>query len=243
MINQGKNVPDKTIVIFPAVPKDEFPYDKLELLIEKPQKTRDWFTPHFYRCLPLTIANQYGFVVKTTVGFSVIWDGSDGTDAITLEIDDGTIFAPSIFSHFGSGIFTLNFPFVLRTPPGVNLMTINPPNVVLPNITVLSGVVETDNLRHTFTFNFKVQIPNIKVYFEAGTDLAAILPVPRYFADSFSLKYAEEVFDKETIQEEYAAKNDSDLNRVKNQQSETADRLYLRGMDVYGNLFPDHQGA
>ncbi len=80
-------------------------------------------------------------------------------------------------------------------------MTINPPNHIIPNITVLTGVVEADNLNNPFTFNLKIQMPNLKVFIPAGTPLAGFIPIPRYYADSFSLKLAEEVLDEETMQE------------------------------------------
>jgi hypothetical protein len=56
MINQGNNVPEKTIAVF--IEKDlskDITKDRLFNLIKKSPKKRDWFTPHFYRCLPLTI--------------------------------------------------------------------------------------------------------------------------------------------------------------------------------------------
>ena len=96
---------------------------------------------------------------------------------------------PRIDSHFGEGIITIGTPFILRTPPGINIMTINPPNYIIPNITVMTGVIETDNLRRNFTFNLKIQMPNIRVTVPAGTPLAGFIPIPRYFADNFELKY------------------------------------------------------
>jgi hypothetical protein len=56
MINQGINVPDKTIAIFTDPYKTLFhstEKNRLNNIIEKSPKKRDWFTPHFYRCLPL----------------------------------------------------------------------------------------------------------------------------------------------------------------------------------------------
>jgi len=248
MINQGINVPDKTIAIF----FDDFvnnfkEKEKLNNILDKPPKKRDWFDANFYRCLPLTIANGYGFIIKSEFDFSFVWNGGNGTDAISFEFDENkgdlNKLYPKISTHFGYGIITINPPFVLRTPPGVNLMTINPPNYIIPNVTVMSGVVETDNIRRNFTINLKIQMPGIKVTVAAGTPLAAIIPIPRYYADEFELKYAEDIFDQETIDEEMQADIDTNVYRTEIEPTlpNNAGKQYMRGVDVYGNKFLDHQ--
>ena len=247
MINQGNNVPDKTIAVFTDDFNTSWQHnDKKRLfnIIDKPPKKRDWFTPHFYRCLPLTIGNQYGFIIKSEFDFSFIWDGGDSPESVTFLLDKDTNEKhPRIESHFGSGIITINPPFTLRTPPGVNLMTINPPNYIIPNITVMTGVVETDNLRRNFTFNLKIQIPNVQINVPAGAPIAGFIPIPRYYADSFELKYAEDIFDDLVIDEETESLKNEDTQRrdVDPTLPNGVDRFYFQGQDVYGNKFTDHQ--
>ena len=172
-------------------------------LLQRPTKTREWFDQHFYRCLPLTIGNQYGFVITNQFDFSFVWNGQDDRDAVSFRFYESEEEIQSkyfsVSSHFGHGIITVSTPFVLQTPAGVNLMTINPPNHIIPNITVMTGVVEADNIDMPFTFNLKVQMPNIEVFVPAGTPLAGFIPIPRYYQDSFSLKMAEDVFDEEML--------------------------------------------
>lgn len=244
MINQGNNVPDKTITIFTNDFGTSLNKNNINNLIDKPPKKRDWFTPHFYKCLPLKIGNTYGFIIKSEFDFGFIWNGENNKESIKLfinedqkELDEKY---PRIETHFGSGIITINPPFTLRTPPGVNLMTINPPNYIIPNITVMTGVVETDNLRRNFTFNLKIQIPNIEVYIPAGTPIAAFIPIPRYYADSFELKLAEDIFSQEIIDEENEAELNSGIHRTY-VETNGAGKHYLLGNDVYGNVFKDHQ--
>jgi hypothetical protein len=123
-------------------------------------------------------------------------------------------------------------------------MTINPPNHVLPNITVMTGVIETDNLRRNFTFNLKIQMPGIRTFFPAGTPLAGFIPIPRYYADSFEIKDAEEIFNEEIFIEEMQATLDIGTYRdqVEVDYKHKVGKLYFKGIDVYGNKFPDHQG-
>ena len=248
MINDGINdVPDKTIAIFPTHVDSVATKDTISNLLKKSEKKRDWFAPHFYRCLPLTIGNQYGFTVSSEFDIQFMWNGGHRSEDIAFtffeDLDILEDKSPRIESHFGSGIITINPPFVLRTPPGVNLMTINPPNVVLPNITVMTGVVETDNIRRNFTFNLKIQIPNLEVFIPKGTPLAAFIPIPRYYADRFDLRFADEMFDENLIIEEVQSLMDANTKReeVELKSKTKVGKDYFLGRDTYQQYFKDHQ--
>jgi hypothetical protein len=249
MINDGINdVPDKTIAIFTYATNynKDLTQDRILNMVKKSDKKRDWFEPRFYRCLPLTIGNQYGFTISSEYDFSFEWDGGNDQNSIRTYVDekvDNINYYPNISSHFGNGILTINPPYFFRTPPGVNLITMNPPNHVIPNVTVMTGVVETDNLRRNFTFNLKVQMPNIKVTIPAGYPLAAFMPIPRYYCDNFNLDFAENIFDKELVDEEMKAKKDADdyRNKVEPNLKNMVGKHYMQGKDIYGNIFKDHQ--
>ena len=139
------------------------------------------------------------------------------------------------------------WPIFIKTPKNVNIMTINPPNYILPNITVLNGVVEADNLRGNFTFNIKLQIPHITTTLKKGMPITGLIPIPRYFSDGFVLKDASDIFTAEQVSEELQANAEHqklrfDANSKSNQEKKyTPDRLYMRGLDIYENKFPDHQ--
>jgi hypothetical protein len=249
MINDGiNNVPDKTIAVFIA-PNNEnknLTQDRILNMIKKPNKKRDWFTPHFYRCLPLTIGNQYGFTISLEYDIAFEWDGGNDKTSIRTYVNekvDNINYYPNVDSHFGSGILTINPPYFFRTPPGVNLITMNPPNYVIPNVTVMTGVIETDNLRKNFTFNLKVQMPNIKVTIPAGYPLAAFMPIPRYYCDEFNLDFAENIFSKEIVDEELKADHDASNHRAEVEPTlkDGVGKHYMQGKDVYGNKFKDHQ--
>lgn len=242
MINQGNNVPENTIVIFQK--KSNISNERLFNLLKKSPKKRDWFTPHYYRCLPLIIGNQYGFTIQSEYDIILKWNGGSKPEDLILKVKEDTFgMFPVISTHFGNGILTISPPFVLRTPPGVNLMTINPPNVILPNITVMTGVIETDNIRKHFTFNLKLQMPNIELIIPAGTPLAGFIPIPRYFADKFELKLAEEIFNKSLILEEQEVWEEEIRTRVEEDYiSESGvSQNYFKGQDVFKNKFNDHQ--
>ena len=262
MINDGINdVPDKTIAIFtsPKIPNENLTNERILGMVKKPDKKRDWFDSHFYRCLPLTIGNQYGFTISSEYEISFEWYGGDKPEDVRVYIDNelaggiqGDIVGvfpqdypkyPAISSHFGSGIVTINTPYFFRTPPGVNLMTINPPNYIIPNVTFMTGVIETDNLRRNFTFNLKIQTPNIKTTIPAGYPIGAFIPIPRYYCDSFNLEFAENIFSKEIVDEEIKADKDAGSYREKIEPTlkHGVGKHYMQGKDVYDNIFKDHQ--
>src|SRR5437868_4750713 len=59
-----------------------------------------------YRCLPLNIANTHGWEILCPAGFTAIWNGGAGLDAISMQADAGTVLPAS--SHFGHGILTFH---------------------------------------------------------------------------------------------------------------------------------------
>ena len=218
-----------------------------ELIVEplKGHKKRDWFVQHAYFCLPLVIGNQYGFAIKSLKTFAVNWRGGDSPSDVVVEIlDEGD--NPTfqhINSHFGMGTVTIQNRFTFRTPPGVNLMTINPPNHWIDGIQHMTGVVETDNLRRDFTFNLRVTRPNHTIVIQKGDYIGCVLPIPRYFPDNFEFVNAYDILTKEQIEEEQKAMRDFGIERSTADRDKLGGngRRYFNGEDVYGNQFPDHQ--
>jgi hypothetical protein len=143
--------------------------------------TRDWMDApgarHAYRCLPLSIANGYGWVIGCPSGFTALWNGDPAVGAIHVEPDLETQ-APAI-DHFGAGILTFHVPCLFRTEAGVDLMVTGPLNEPKDGIAALTGVVETDWTVATFTMNWRFTRPNVTVRFEAGEPICQIFPVRR----------------------------------------------------------------
>ena len=254
IINQEDNlvVPDKTIVFFTLNPNEGvIPFDAKDIgLFLKPLKNnhkRDWFTSHFYKCLPLSIGNMQGFIFSLPYKFSVNWNGGEKINDVFIELyDDVKPYSNTNFiyptSEFGHGILTIHFPLTLKTPPGINLMTIAPPNFPLPGLSPMTGVVESDNIRFSFTLNIKIDIPNVKIIIEPNSPLVGLIPIPRYFCDSFELKNAYDIFDKNVIEEELSVIDEhSNKRHYSNKNNQKADKTYYLGKDIKGNKFKDHQ--
>jgi hypothetical protein len=233
--------------IITAIPESNVFKDSINLIVEplSGKIKRDWFVNHTYFCLPLTIGNQYGFAIKSLKKFSIIWNGGNFQKDIKIEILEDSIIpnTQTVSSHFGMGVVTIQNRFTFRTPPGVNLMTINPPNYWIDGIQHMTGVIETDNLRRDFTFNLKVTRINEEIIINKGDYIGCVLPIPRYFADSFKFEDAENILTKEEIIEEQTTmidfgKERSSIDRTKPHGN---GRRYFNGEDVYGCPFGDHQ--
>jgi hypothetical protein len=136
-----------------------------------------------YRCLPLVMANQFGWWVLNSSRIIATWNGTDAYDGIRIEADDK---APCpACSHFGSGILTFQLPWLFRTPPGYNLLVRGPTNLFKDAAVPLDGLVESDWSMSTFTMNWQLTRRNIPVIFEKGEPIAMLVPQRRYELESF----------------------------------------------------------
>jgi hypothetical protein len=245
MINsKDREIPEKTLLV---IPNRGIPNEEVAKLLSSlsDQKQRDWFNPHFYYCLPLIVANGYGFIVHAQRDFTAYWDGTSDPSGVSITIDPPGKNEPAqlVSSHFGEGTITIQNFWHFRTPPGVNLMTITPPNMPQHGLMHMSGVIETDNLRRDFTFNLRVTKPHIYVTVKAGDPIGAFIPIPRWYADQFSIAYADQLYTKDEIELEHLSgdefakqRSGEDLNKPRQ-----AGRKYFKGEDAWGNEFPDHQ--
>lgn len=211
---------------------------------------RDWMSKHAYHCLPMIIANQYGFAVKSLYKFSATWDGGDGKNNVHVRILDGDGSTPKnkhpcqfVNSHFGMGTITIQNRFTLRTPSGVNLMTMNPPNTFIDGLHHIMGVIETDNLRRDFTFNLKLTRPNHQVIINKGDWIGCVLPIPRYFQDNFVVRDGTEIFDSEQIYNEQLTAQQFGKERREDDPKKRGGngKRYFKGEDIWGNQFLNHQ--
>jgi hypothetical protein len=137
---------------------------------------------HPYRCLPLVIANQCGWILRNPTGFEAYWYGGALKEDIELRFDSPE---NRVVSHFGSGVITFTIPFLFRTPPGMNLWVKGPANWIKDGVQPLEGVVETDWLSSTFTMNWKMTRVCEWVRFDAGEPFCMLVPVPRGLIESF----------------------------------------------------------
>ena len=208
------------------------------------QHKRDWFSKHAYLCLPLVIGNQYGFALKSLFHATFLWNGGPEPADTTITVhntEEADAFGglQLLASQFGLGIVTVQTAFALRTPPEVNLMTLQPPNVFIDGLQNLTGVVEADNLRRDFTFNLKITRPDHPIEIKVGDLLAAVMPIPRGFVEKFEMIDAYEAVSPDTVALEQQTARDFGREReeVDAKNKRGVGRRYFKGEDVYGQRF------
>ncbi|MEQ8786491.1 MAG: DUF6065 family protein [Pirellulaceae bacterium] len=136
-----------------------------------------------YRCLPLTLANQAGWLIRNPSSFAVRWNGGPRIEDTGLVFDQ---VPPDsrISSLFGHGVVTFNLPYLFRTPPGMNLWVKGPSNWPKDGVQALEGLVETDWTAASFTMNWKLTRPDHLVRFERGEPICMVVPYPRGLLES-----------------------------------------------------------
>ena len=130
-----------------------------------------------YRCLPLNIANTYGWEILCTSGFEAIWNGQPSIDAISIAPDDITM--SPVVSHFGHGVLTFRVSCLFRTDPGIDLFVQGPINRPKDAIAPLTGLIETDWSPYSFTMNWLFTRAGARVRFEREEPFCHIFPVRR----------------------------------------------------------------
>jgi hypothetical protein len=141
---------------------------------------RDWMDEtdlrYAYRCLPLTMGNQFGWELLCPSTFEALWTGGRSVGAIQIvRLDAGRGQLPS--SHFGHGVLTFNACHLFRTERSYQMFVTGPPNAPKDGIAPLTGMVETDWLPFAFTMNWRFTRPGVPVRFEEGEPFCHFFPV------------------------------------------------------------------
>lgn len=131
-----------------------------------------------YRCLPLLIANQSGWVALNTHAVLVTWDGGHSKESIRIETLRGEGPCPAS-SHFGHGVLTWTLPYLFRTSAGHNLLLRGVPNLPKDGASPLEGIVESDWSPATATMNHQLTRPGLTVRFDVDEPVCMVLPVRR----------------------------------------------------------------
>ena len=136
-----------------------------------------------YRCLPLVMANQYGWEILSTHHVRASWDGTSTPEGLYVQSLDGNGHL-HCRSHFGEGVLTFKIPFLFKTPDGWNLMVRGPTNSPKDGIVALDGIIETDWAHSTFTMNWRFTRA-CTVEFAIGEPICLFFPIQRGVLEMF----------------------------------------------------------
>lgn len=164
--------------------------------VQLPSKKRKWMdvnNGHAYKCLPLVVANGFGWEIINPIEFEATWNGSEPPqNSILFKFSSSTaeektfIDSNQISSHFGNGIITFSsLNFIIKTTKNHNIFLKGPTNHFKHGAHALEAIMESDWLPYTFTLNWKITKPNVLIKFEKGEPLACLFPFPRNYLESF----------------------------------------------------------
>lgn len=156
-----------------------FQIDALAPEIAPARQQRAWMDDfphrHPYRCLPMTIANAYGWELLCTVDFEAVWNGGPRIQDLVVH---ATQTPPPASSHFGGGVLTFHTGYLFQTDPEWELFAAGPTNDPKDGVAPLSGVIETHWLPFPFTMNWKFTRPG-RVKWRKGEPFCLIYPLAR----------------------------------------------------------------
>lgn len=142
-----------------------------------------------YNCLPLKIANQYGWVAHSPCSFTATWDGGPGKENLTITNHEFcTTDCHYATSHFAHGILTVNTDILVKTTPGTSLYIRGLTNTQKDIIYPMDAIVETDWLPFHFPFSLKFLKPGTITYTK-GEPLFMFFPIQRQFIETFDVSF------------------------------------------------------
>lgn len=154
-------------------------------------RKREWMTNTFesfaYQCMPLNIANEFGWAVLNPASFTATWGGDQSTDGISVVYHDEPPF-DFVSSHFGNGVLTINVDFIIKTGKGVSTYIRSVPNEYITGLHALDAIVETDWLPFTFTYNYQFK-DHCSVTFDKSEPLFVFFPVVRKEIEKFDISF------------------------------------------------------
>ncbi len=215
-------------------------------------KQRSWMSTnnnHAYRCLPMVMANQNGWIVENPIGFTAVWDGTIETKAapesIQFSFDEAIPeHSPNagVVSDFGNGIITFHIPYLFRTPEEISLVVRGPCNQWKAHAAALDGLVETDWLPFTFTMNWKIITPNQPVRFEQGEPICMFYPLAAQQIETYEA-IIEPLENNPELLEAYKTWQFMRYvaRHTKDDELTFLDSRYARGKDYQGQTSETHQ--
>ena len=221
-----------------------------DMLVQPAPTARQWMDEagqrHPYRCLPLVMANQAGWIIPSPVRFTARWNGGPRKQDLRIWFPRGKT-ETRIVSHFGNGVLTITLPYLFRTPRGINLWVKGPANWIKDGVQALEGIVETDWSISTFTMNWKLTRAEHTVRFDQGEPICMIVPVPRNLAERLEPRRTP-LANNPALEEQYrkwSASRD-EFNRGLAEVDEDVVRRgwqkdYVLGLDMHGRQFKPHQ--
>ena len=240
MLNEENSILNNELNIDAYYYYEEGDEKKYQEFITTAPPSRDWMNEnhvkYIYQCQPVVSSNQTGWFILQTHDVEVEWNGGKSPQDIKIFQDNSNQFAATVASHFGSGIISIAFPVLFKTPPGWGLIAGGPSNIFIDGLFPLEGIVETNWSPYPFTMNYKITRPNHKIKIPKYHPICRIVPIPLNLNEKTTLKYQNIKLNKD-LNDNF--KEWSSIRRKLNEDRKTSNvdlRMghYRNGMNIKG---------
>jgi hypothetical protein len=139
--------------------------------IQQSRLKRDWmdatYNKHAYQCLPMTVANVYGWEVVLEEDLIVQWDGGNTPPTILSGETTSSGRVQAISSIIG--MISINIGWVINTEEGYNTWMTGSPNYFIDGATPLTATIPSYWWPDESQMNWKITKIGEPVVFGAGT--------------------------------------------------------------------------
>ncbi len=125
------------------------------------------YNKHAYQCLPMTVANVYGWEIQLEERLVVQWDGGN-TPPVILEGETTTSGRTQAVSSI-IGMISINMGWVINTEEGYNTWISGSPNYFVDGAAPLTATIPSYWWPDESQMNWKITKVGEPVVFEAGT--------------------------------------------------------------------------
>jgi len=231
---------------------------KLHALTEFPPEVRparakrqwmdDFPDRHAYRCLPLSIANAYGWEVLCPIPLEIRWNGGMAVEDIEIiglkELPGGAPVEHFCRSNFSRGIITFHLDYLIETEPDWWLLATGPFNDPKPGASPLAGIIESNWLPYPFTMNWQLTEPGV-VRFEEGEPFCFFVPVTKRVPEAeLEIHRLADDPELEARQNQFKEAREGFMKRIRAGDQEAIkeawQRHYFVGRHPDGALAPEH---
>ena len=140
-------------------------------LIQQSRVKRDWmdatYNKHAYQCLPMTVANVYGWELILEEDLIVQWDGGNTPPTIISGETTSSGRVQAISSIIG--MISINMGWVINTEEGYNTWISGSPNYFLDGAVPLTATIPSYWWPDESQMNWKITKIGEPVIFAAGT--------------------------------------------------------------------------
>lgn len=186
-----------------------------------------------YRCLPLSIANGYGWEILSPGKFTVSWNGGKLPNDVSIKTTNGHSATPL----FGEGTFTWHTGHLFKTEYPYALYVTGAPNYPKHNVIPLSGIVETYWLPFTFTMNWQFTQPG-EIVIEKDEPICQVFPVDITMFDNMTAE-VRSLEEDEEFAKEYWNWNYERINFAKQKSLGLTNGQGWQKNYIRGNYPPD----